>query len=586
MTKNENNNEFVEDDLNLHMNFSQEDLFNDSLGTQIDKVVENISKETAKDDEIIRKHKEMMDNNQQPGTSKANDRVKVKVGGGKELDISLEPTDDEMEKENKTNNPASPADLSPIKVSADKDSQEMELLVNIDPAVHCTRLKVKIPLKKTESGHELPLELSASYVDVPINESPTKQAKMTEYFGVKKGQHGQPHQNPNAKSAWNKIFSKPDKNLPYNKGQYITAEYESSQEEAKKIIKKAPFYKTIRGTNLSVDGFNWGELRGVKYYFLTHFHSDHYMGLTKKWKYPIICSSITKRLLLSMLYVPESKITTIDPGESKKFGDCVVTALDANHCPGALMFVIQLTSGQTILHTGDFRAIAHMETKLEVGQFSTIDQVYLDTTYCKPEYDFPPQAEVIERTLQIVLDFIRKRPNTIVMVGAYDIGKEKIFKKLIGPDGLNCKVWGDKKRNKIWRCLEDGEILARSVQIRNNAQVNVISNAKLNFAKLGLEFDQMKPMSKWRHVLGVRPTGWTHSRGDSARSSLASLKVITKGDVSLLEVPYSEHSSFTELQRFVKFLNLQSDADIIDTVSRRSEDRLRTREVFKEWISG
>merc|ERR1711915_298454 len=82
---------------------------------------------------------------------------------------------------------------------------------------------------------------------------------------------------------------------------------------------------------------------------------------------------------------------------------------------------------------------------------------------------------------------------------------EKIFKKLIGPDGLNCKVWGDKKRNKIWRCLEDGEILARSVQIRNNAQVNVISNVKLNFAKLGLEFDQMKPMSKWRHVLGVRP---------------------------------------------------------------------------------
>merc|ERR1712098_730711 len=88
--------------------------------------------------------------------------------------------------------------------------------------------------------------------------------------------------------------------------------------------------------------------------------------------------------------------TTIDPGESKKFGDCVVTALDANHCPGALMFVIQLTSGQTILHTGDFRAISHMETKQEVGQFSTIDQVYLDTTYCKPEYDFPPQAEVIE----------------------------------------------------------------------------------------------------------------------------------------------------------------------------------------------
>ena len=181
------------------------------------------------------------------------------------------------------------------------------------------------------------------------------------------------------------------------------------------------------------------------------------------------------------------------------------------------MFVIQLTSGQTILHTGDFRAIPQMETKQEVGQFPTIDQLYLDTTYCKPIYDFPPQGEVVERTLQIVLEFIRKRPDTIVMVGAYDIGKEKIFKKLIGPDGLNCEVWGDKHRNKIWRTLQDGEITRKSVEIRINAQVNVISNSKLNFAKLGMEFDQIRRGSQWKHVLGVKPTGWTHSRGESPR---------------------------------------------------------------------
>jgi len=606
-----NNNEVADDDLNLHMSFSQDDLFNDSLGTQIDKVVENISKETAKDDEVIRKHQELMEknqrhstskteyqitvpdtpktNNQMPGSQKTSNhqlgnlmanKVKVNVGGGKELDISLEPTDDEMEKENKKNN--STGEVSPIKVSADKDSQEMELLVNIDPAVHCTRLKVKIPLKKTESGHEKPLELSASYVDVEASniDSPTKQAKMTEYFGVKKGQ-----QNPNAKSEWNKVFSKPCKSTPVNKGKYIHAEYESSQEEAQKVKKVAPFFKTIRGTNLSVDGFNWGDLPGVKYYLLSHYHLDHYMGLSKKWKHPVICSSLTKRLLQTMLKVPETIIKTIDPGQTMKIGDCVVTALDAHHCPGAIMFVIQLTSGQTILHTGDFRAIPQMETKQEVGQFPTIDQLYLDTTYCKPIYDFPPQGEVVERTLQIVLEFIRKRPDTIVMVGAYDIGKEKIFKKLIGPDGLNCEVWGDKHRNKIWRTLQDGEITRKSVEIRINAQVNVISNSKLNFAKLGMEFDQIRRGSQWKHVLGVKPTGWTHSRGESPRSSLENLQVITKGDVSLLEVPYSEHSSFSELKRFVKFLKLSSEADIIDTVSRRSEDRKRTKEVFKEWIS-
>jgi len=165
------------------------------------------------------------------------------------------------------------------------------------------------------------------------------------------------------------------------------------------------------------------------------------------------------------------------------------------------------------------------------------------------------------------------------------LARKKIFKKLIGPDGLNCEVWGDKHRNKIWRTLQDGEITRKSVEIRINAQVNVISNSKLNFAKLGMEFDQIRRGSQWKHVLGVKPTGWTHSRGESPRSSLENLQVITKGDVSLLEVPYSEHSSFSELKRFVKFLKLSSEADIIDTVSRRSEDRKRTKEVFKEWIS-
>ena len=69
-----------------------------------------------------------------------------------------------------------------------------------------------------------------------------------------------------------------------------------------------------------------------------------------------------------------------------------------------------------------------------------------------------------------------------------------------------------------------------------------------------------------------------------AESSLLSVDIITKGQVSLLEVPYSEHSSFGELERFVKFLGLESEKNIIDTVSRNSGQRQIVKEICKGWI--
>ena len=66
--------------------------------------------------------------------------------------------------------------------------------------------------------------------------------------------------------------------------------------------------------------------------------------------------------------------------------------------------------------------------------------------------------------------------------------------------------------------------------------------------------------------------------------SLLSVNIHTRGQVSLLEVPYSEHSSFGELERFVKFLGLQSERNIIDTVSRNSGQRQLVREICKGWI--
>ena len=531
----------------------------------------NESEVTTDHDHKSKKNK----TNEKPQATRVSVTGNVEEEGIEDHILSLEPTQ-------------SPGDNSkPIKITGchkDSQSEELELSMHIDPGVHCTGLRLKVPLKKTASGADRPVELSADYTNVVS--SPGKQSQITEYFGNKKHSSEKSDKATHAKKQWKEMFSKSSSVSsksyilkPFNSqsSQELSQEARKEKSGAKKD-RKPPFYKKIQGTNLSVDAFNWGELPGVKYYLLSHFHYDHHIGLSKKWKQRVICSSITKRLVQSKLKVNPALMTILDPGETKKYGDCLVTAVEANHCPGAVMFIIKLTSGTTILHTGDFRASPDMESYPEFWQLDfRVDRLYLDTTYCRPEYDFPSQADVIQRTVELVQEFIAKKPKTLVCVGAYAVGKERIFKAIL--EALDCKLWGDQSRVDTWRCLEDGEILSRLVSDRSRAQVQVVNNKFISYPKLGLEYDKLRAGSGWDHVLGVKPTGWSHGRGESAEASLVSLEVVTRGEVSLLEVPYSEHSSFGEMKRFVKFLGIRDPKKIIDTVSGG-----RCKDIFKNWV--
>ena len=56
--------------------------------------------------------------------------------------------------------------------------------------------------------------------------------------------------------------------------------------------------------------------------------------------------------------------------------------------------------------------------------------------------------------------------------------------------------------------------------------------------------------------------------------------------VSLCSVPYSEHSSYSELRRFVKFLKLNSPKDIIPTVNvGNPQSREAMSKTFQQWMS-
>ena len=108
------------------------------------------------------------------------------------------------------------------------------------------------------------------------------------------------------------------------------------------------------------DGFQYSKKSLTQNYFLTHFHADHYGGITKQWDKGIIyCSLPTANLVHQQIGVdrkylhplPINSTVVLPTGTGK---EVQVTLLDANHCPGAIMFFFQIGQ-RRILHVGDFR---------------------------------------------------------------------------------------------------------------------------------------------------------------------------------------------------------------------------------------
>lgn len=91
-----------------------------------------------------------------------------------------------------------------------------------------------------------------------------------------------------------------------------------------------PSYKIVKGTNFAVDAFRYGSIDGVSNYFLTHFHSDHYVGLTKKFSHTIYMSKVTANLVRKVLRVEDRFIVEVSLNVPIIVDDVEVTAIDAN----------------------------------------------------------------------------------------------------------------------------------------------------------------------------------------------------------------------------------------------------------------
>jgi len=161
--------------------------------------------------------------------------------------------------------------------------------------------------------------VTANYVD---RQSPSKQAKITSYLNPRQqggggsgnsppGTAGAAPSGENAKNVttssstseevgilvvrkgnaesilkWKTLFQKggaaPESKKKKNQEQDEEDEGEGGRKEGESLKRKCPFYKLLPHTSFAVDAFNYGRISGVRYYFLSHYHFDHYQVRKKR----------------------------------------------------------------------------------------------------------------------------------------------------------------------------------------------------------------------------------------------------------------------------------------------------------------
>jgi DNA cross-link repair 1C protein len=196
--------------------------------------------------------------------------------------------------------------------------------------------------------------------------------------------------------------------------------------------------------------------------FLSHVHSDHTLGL-ETHKMPFVyCSAATRRLLLRMEKYPHRINFTKGILEARKqryehLGSVLrplpietsitleltpketiqVTLFEANHCPGAVMFLIQ-GDARAILYTGDIRAepwwvnsiVQNPNLLPFVMGVKQLHCLYLDTTFAS-HHDRYRKFQTKAEGLQELITKVSQYPSdTLFYFRAWTLGYEQVWTTL------------------------------------------------------------------------------------------------------------------------------------------------------------
>ncbi|KAL7613128.1 hypothetical protein Lser_V15G05935 [Lactuca serriola] len=317
-----------------------------------------------------------------------------------------------------------------------------------------------------------------------------------------------------------------------------------------------------KGLPFSVD--TWTPCSNRKrHHFLTHAHKDHSQGISTHSSFPIYATRLTKSLTLNCYpQLNESLFVDIEIGQPIAINDPVetftVTAFDANHCPGAVMFLFEGTFGN-ILHTGDCRLTPECLQRLPekyLGKTSRepkcrLDYIFLDCTFATFSSKMPSKHLAIRQ----VIDCIWKHPDARVVYLTCDLlGQEDILENI-------CKTFGSKifinKENNP-ECFQSlsltiPNILSQDPSSRFHLfdgfpRLSERAEAKIIEARANFQPDPLiiRPSAQWYVFEDVS--------SESEKRKNIRFKEAIRDSFGIWHVCYSMHSSRDELEWALQLL--------------------------------
>ncbi|XP_075709955.1 5' exonuclease Apollo [Rhinoderma darwinii] len=294
----------------------------------------------------------------------------------------------------------------------------------------------------------------------------------------------------------------------------------------------------LPSTPIAVDFWQIRKCSHIRLFFLSHMHSDHTMGLSSTWKNPLYCSPVTAKVLEHKLQVKSKWINSLEVGvchmlplDNSGIETVSVTLIDANHCPGSVMFLFEGYFG-TVLYTADFRYDPVMLACPPLKN-RKIDVLYLDNTNCDPEQRLPSREIATEQ----IKELIEEHPYHDIVIGLYTIGKESLLVDL----AKTFKSWVvvSPKRLELLTLLEMEDVFSAS---KGDGRIRVVEQFEVNRSN----------MEKWNSIhptIAILPTS-------------RKIKFCHK---DIYVVPYSDHSSYDELIMFVSRLKPSSIIPVVKT---------------------
>ncbi|KAI5811446.1 beta-lactamase-like protein [Peziza echinospora] len=245
--------------------------------------------------------------------------------------------------------------------------------------------------------------------------------------------------------------------------------------------------------------------------FLSHIHSDHLQGLEGYYGGPFIyCSEATKELLIRLerrahrvnyakqlvearsfthaekrsvlRTIPLETPTWIELGNGKRIK---VTLFDANHCPGAVMFLIE-NEVHSILYTGDIRAepwwveyVARHPVLIPYTMgIRRLSCIYLDTSFYayrdQTTETFNTKAEGIRELISTMLKYPK---DTTFHFNTWTFGYEDVWVAMAA--ALDEKIHVDRYQHRLFRSIRDKRVSSQGPFLNGYAFGNTSVEGKL-----------------------------------------------------------------------------------------------------------